>query len=87
MGVLYFDLLLDISANNFVGKGLFTVVGGYNADPNDPNTPGQGVKWDDVGDVEQFRELYKVNGLLPSLEHFRLITSFLGLARIAGCQS
>ncbi|KAI8649933.1 hypothetical protein NCS56_01444600 [Fusarium sp. Ph1] len=42
-----------------LGKGLFTVVGGYNADPNDPNTPGQGVKWDDVGDVEQFRELYK----------------------------
>ncbi|KAM0424311.1 hypothetical protein ACHAPT_010457 [Fusarium lateritium] len=42
-----------------LGKGLFTVVGGYHADPNDPNAPGQGVKWDDLGDVEKFRELYQ----------------------------
>ena len=36
-------------------------MGGYHADPDDPNAPGQGVKWDDQGDVEQFRDLYKVS--------------------------
>ncbi|KAF4468693.1 Monooxygenase FAD-binding [Fusarium albosuccineum] len=43
----------------YLGKGLFTVVGDYHSDPNNPNAPGQGVKWDDEGDVERFRELYK----------------------------
>ncbi|KAM5385188.1 hypothetical protein ACJZ2D_001149 [Fusarium nematophilum] len=42
-----------------LGKGLFTVVGGYHADPSDPNSPAQGVRWDDQGDVEQFRDFYK----------------------------
>lgn len=43
------------------GKGLFTIVGGFHADPSDPNAPGKDAKWDEVGSLEQFKDIYKVS--------------------------
>ncbi|CAI6093640.1 hypothetical protein V2G26_017261 [Clonostachys chloroleuca] len=42
-----------------LGKGLYTVVGGYHANLDDPKSQGHGVRWDDQGDVEQFKSFYK----------------------------
>ncbi|VUC24553.1 unnamed protein product [Clonostachys rosea] len=39
--------------------GLYTVVGGYHANLDDPKSQGHGVRWDDQGDVEQFKSFYK----------------------------
>jgi salicylate hydroxylase len=43
------------------GKGLFTIVGGYHADPKDPKSPGKDAKWDEDGSVEEFKRLYQVS--------------------------
>ncbi|CAH0038017.1 unnamed protein product [Clonostachys solani] len=42
-----------------LGKGLYTVVGGYHANLEDPKSRGHGVGWDDQGDVEHFKSFYK----------------------------
>jgi salicylate hydroxylase len=48
-----------------IGKGLFTIVGGYHADPKDPKSPGQDAKWDEDGSVEEFKRLYQVREPSP----------------------
>lgn len=47
-----------------VGKGLFTTVGGFHADPSDPNAPGKDAKWDELGSLEQLKDIYKVGKAL-----------------------
>ncbi|KAH7261010.1 uncharacterized protein BKA55DRAFT_560119 [Fusarium redolens] len=47
--------------HSHLGKGLFTIVGGYHADPKDPKSPGQEAKWDEDGSVEEFKRLYQVS--------------------------
>lgn len=49
-----------------LGKGLFTTVGGFHADPSDPNAPGKDAKWDELGSLEQFKDIYKVGKVLSS---------------------
>ncbi|KAF4339045.1 monooxygenase FAD-binding [Fusarium beomiforme] len=46
--------------HSHLGKGLFTIVGGYHADPKDPNSPGQDTRWDEDGSVEEFKKLYQL---------------------------
>lgn len=48
----------------FLGKGLFTTVGGFHVDPTDPNARGKNTNWDDLGSLDDFREFYKVNWVL-----------------------
>lgn len=42
-----------------LGRGLFTVVGSYQADPNAPDAPYQNATWNSAGDVNVLREFYK----------------------------
>jgi salicylate hydroxylase len=44
-----------------LGRGMYTVVGGVSADPEDPDARFRGVVWDNDGDVEVLREKYKVS--------------------------
>ncbi|KAK7430896.1 hypothetical protein QQZ08_002424 [Neonectria magnoliae] len=68
-----------------LGKGLFTTVGGFHADPLDPNAPGSDAKWDDLGSVEDFKELYKdwnptVRAFIEACPYVRLFPNFAGAA-------
>ena len=42
-----------------IGKGLFTVVGSRYEDP--ATTPWTGKEWNDVGEVQHFRDYFKVS--------------------------
>ncbi|KAF2703808.1 FAD/NAD(P)-binding domain-containing protein [Pleomassaria siparia CBS 279.74] len=42
-----------------LGKGLFTVVGSYQSDPDAPDAPYHDAKWNSVGDTKVLREYYK----------------------------
>ena len=45
--------------NVIIGKGLFTVVGSRYEDP--ATTPWTGKEWNDVGEVQHFRDYFKVS--------------------------
>ena len=40
---------------------MYTVVGGVTVDPDDQDTRFKDVSWDDEGDVEVLKEVYKVS--------------------------
>lgn len=44
-----------------LGKGMYTVVGGIQVDPERPDARLKEVAWDDEGNVELLRELYTVS--------------------------
>jgi salicylate hydroxylase len=44
-----------------LGKNTYTVVGGFNGNPEDPNAKYRDVAWDQEASVEQFREKYTVS--------------------------
>jgi salicylate hydroxylase len=46
-----------------LGKNTYTVVGGFNGNPEDPNAKYRDVAWDQEASVEQFREKYTVSRL------------------------
>ncbi|KAJ4266177.1 hypothetical protein NW762_004158 [Fusarium torreyae] len=71
--------------HSHLGKGLFTVVGGYHADPADPKSPGKNAKWDELGSVEEFKELYKhwnptIRAFIDATPYVRLFPNFAGAA-------
>ncbi|KPM39404.1 hypothetical protein AK830_g7147 [Neonectria ditissima] len=71
--------------HSHLGKGLFTVVGGFHANPLDPNAPGQDAKWDDLGNVQDFKDLYKdwnptVRAFIEASPYVRLFPNFAGAA-------
>ncbi|KAH7155797.1 hypothetical protein B0J13DRAFT_604728 [Dactylonectria estremocensis] len=71
--------------HSHLGKGLFTTVGGFHADPSDPKAQGQDVKWDDLGSLEEFKELYKdwnptVRAFIEASPYVRLFPNFAGKA-------
>ncbi|KAM5355172.1 hypothetical protein ACJ41O_001818 [Fusarium nematophilum] len=71
--------------HSHLGKGLFTIVGGFHADPSDPKAPGKDAKWDELGSVEEFKELYKnwnptVRSLIEATPYVRLFPNFAGAA-------
>ena len=45
-------------ADEVVGKNLFTIVGGYHADPNAPDAPYKDATWSSDGDVEVLKLYY-----------------------------
>lgn len=47
--------------HSHLGKGQFTCVGSFHTDPNDVNAPYSGTQWNDEGDMETFRQYYKVS--------------------------
>lgn len=47
--------------HSHLGKGQFTIVGSFHADPSSVNEPYSNVKWNDVGDVSLLRDYYKVS--------------------------
>ncbi|KAH6900629.1 hypothetical protein B0T10DRAFT_33098 [Thelonectria olida] len=68
-----------------LGKGLFTTVGGFHADPTDANAQGRDANWDDLGSLEQFKELYKdwnptVRAFIDAAPYIRLFPNFAGAA-------
>ncbi|KAF7558508.1 hypothetical protein G7046_g5647 [Stylonectria norvegica] len=68
-----------------LGKGMFTVVGGYNVDPSDPEAEGRDVLWDDLGSLTEFKELYKdwnpiVRAFIQASPNIRLFPNFAGPA-------
>ncbi|KAF5020911.1 hypothetical protein F66182_7063 [Fusarium sp. NRRL 66182] len=71
--------------HSHLGKGLFTTVGGYHADPTDPNSPGQNAKWDELGSKQEFKELYKhwnptVRAFIDATPYVRLFPNLAGAA-------
>ncbi|KAJ0420828.1 hypothetical protein BJY00DRAFT_122323 [Aspergillus carlsbadensis] len=45
--------------HSHLGKGQFTTVGAFNADPSDPNAPYQNAHWSEEGSLETLRRYYK----------------------------
>jgi salicylate hydroxylase len=59
-----------------LGKGLFTVVGGYQGDPDDPNSPYKDAVWNEEDDVKVLKEFYKdwhpaVRAMIEASPHTR----------------
>lgn len=44
-----------------LGRNMYTVVGGVTVDPDDQDARFKDVSWDDEGDVEVLKEVYKVS--------------------------
>ncbi|KAF5013773.1 hypothetical protein FDECE_245 [Fusarium decemcellulare] len=71
--------------HSHLGKGLFTTVGGFHADPNDPNAPGHEANWNDLGSLDQFKEIYKdwnptIRAFIEAAPYIRLFPNFAGAA-------
>ncbi|KAH6991151.1 hypothetical protein BKA56DRAFT_512132 [Ilyonectria sp. MPI-CAGE-AT-0026] len=71
--------------HSHLGKGLFTTVGGFHADPSDPNAQGHDAKWDDLGSLDEFKKLYKdwnptVRAFIEASPYVRLFPNFAGSA-------
>ncbi|KAM5373077.1 hypothetical protein ACJA88_008605 [Fusarium oxysporum] len=71
--------------HSHLGKGLFTIVGGYHADPKDPKSPGQDAKWDEDGSVEEFKRLYQhwnstIRAFIDATPYVKLFPNYAGAA-------
>ncbi|RSL83053.1 hypothetical protein CDV31_016877 [Fusarium ambrosium] len=71
--------------HSHLGKGLFTTVGGFHADPADPNAPGKDAKWDELGSLEQFKDIYKdwnptIRAFIEAAPYVRLFPNYAGAA-------
>uniref|UniRef100_A0A8H7KBX7 FAD-binding domain-containing protein n=1 Tax=Bionectria ochroleuca TaxID=29856 RepID=A0A8H7KBX7_BIOOC len=69
--------------HSHLGKGLFTTVGGFHVDPNDPNAHGRDANWDDLGSLEEFKEYYKdwnptVRAFIEACPSIRLFPNYAG---------
>ncbi|CEI41988.1 hypothetical protein FVEN_g11770 [Fusarium venenatum] len=80
--------------HSHLGKGLFTIVGGYHADPKDFNSPGQDARWDEDGSVEEFKKLYQhwnptIRAFIEATPYVKLFPNYAGAAldkwSFAGC--
>lgn len=47
------------------GKNQFTIVGGFNADPKDPNAPYRDAQWNGEGSMDVLKDYYKVTPFPP----------------------
>ncbi|SCV45840.1 related to salicylate 1-monooxygenase [Fusarium fujikuroi] len=71
--------------HSHLGKGLFTIVGGYHADPQDPKSPGKDAKWDEDGSVEEFKRLYQhwnptIRAFIDATPYVKLFPNYAGAA-------
>ncbi|KAF5563413.1 salicylate 1-monooxygenase [Fusarium phyllophilum] len=71
--------------HSHLGKGLFTIVGGYHADPKDPKSPGKDAKWDEDGSVEEFKRLYQhwnptIRAFIDATPYVKLFPNYAGAA-------
>ncbi|ENH69568.1 Salicylate hydroxylase [Fusarium oxysporum f. sp. cubense race 1] len=71
--------------HSHLGKGLFTIVGGYHTDPKDPKSPGQDAKWDEDGSVEEFKRLYQywnstIRAFIDATPYVKLFPNYAGAA-------
>nr|RBQ96998.1 hypothetical protein FVER53263_03772 [Fusarium verticillioides] len=71
--------------HSHLGKGLFTIVGGYHADPKDPKSPGKDAKWDEDGSVEEFKRLYQhwnptIRAFIDATPYLKLFPNYAGTA-------
>ncbi|KAL9570063.1 hypothetical protein ACKAV7_005784 [Fusarium commune] len=71
--------------HSHLGKGLFTIVGGYHADPKDPKSPGQDARWDEDGSVEEFKGLYQhwnptIRAFIDATPYVKLFPNYAGAA-------
>lgn len=60
-----------------LGKGLFTIVGSYQSDPDSPDAPYKTAKWNSEGDVNILKEYYKdwsplIKGIIDTTPHVRI---------------
>ncbi|KAF5622937.1 monooxygenase FAD-binding protein [Fusarium sp. NRRL 52700] len=71
--------------HSHLGRGLFTIVGGYHADPQDPKSPGKDAKWDEDGSVEEFKRLYQhwnltIRAFIDATPYIKLFPNYAGAA-------